>query len=99
VAVAGGISPAGPVYPPGTYAVPAAIPYGTYGAIIDFGTGQFNGTAANPCTYATYDAAGTLLHSGSFNSYSQPPPQADIDHNATLFRTSGCTPWALTAIR
>lgn len=100
VAVAGGISPAGPVYPPGTYTVPSGIPYGTYGASIDYGTGQFsNGIAANPCTYTTYDAAGNLVHTGSFNSYSQPSPQADIDDNTTLFRTSGCTPWAVTATR
>jgi hypothetical protein len=49
VAVAGGINPAGPVHPPGKYAVPATMPYGTYGATIDFGTGQFsNGTACKP---------------------------------------------------
>jgi len=96
VAVAGGINPAGPVYPPGTYTVPARMPYGTYGASIDFGTGQFsNGIAANPCTYTTYDATGNIINTGTFNSYSQSPPQADIDRQTTLFRTSGCTPWAL----
>jgi len=48
VAVAGGIYPAGPVYPPGTYSVPGAIPYGTYGASIDYGTGKFsNGITPN----------------------------------------------------
>lgn len=96
VAVAGGINPAGPVYPPGAYAVPATMPYGTYGASIDFGTGQFsNGTAAFPCTYAAYDAAGNIIYTGTFSSYSQASPQAVIDRNTTLFRTSGCTPWAL----
>jgi hypothetical protein len=97
VAVAGGTNPAGPVYPPGTYTVPAKMPYGTYGASIDFGTGRFsNGIAANPRTYASYDAAGNIINTGSFNSYSQASPQAEIDRNTTLFRTSGCTPWALT---
>ena len=55
-----------------------------------------NGIAANPCTYASYDAAGNIINTGSFNSYSQASPQAAIDRNTTLFRTSGCTPWALT---
>jgi len=97
VAVAGGINPAGPVYPPGSYAVPATVPYGTYGASIDFGTGQFsNGTAANPCTYTSYDAAGNMLNTGTFNSYSQGDPRVQITQGTTLFRTSGCTPWALT---
>jgi hypothetical protein len=97
VAVAGGTNPAGPVYPPGTYTVPATMPYGTYGASIDFGTGGFsNGIAANPCTYDSYDAAGNIINTGSFNSYSQASPQAEIDRNTTLFRTSGCTPSALT---
>jgi hypothetical protein len=74
------------------------MPYGTYGASIDFGTGGFsNGIAANPCTYASYDAAGNIINTGSFNSYSQASPQAEIDRNTTLFRTSGCTPWALIA--
>ena len=92
-----GINPAGPVYPPGAYAVSAAMPYGTYGAIIDYGTGQFsNGIAGNPCTYATYDAAGNIINTGTFNSNLQAPPQAEIDRSTTLFRTSGCTPWALT---
>jgi hypothetical protein len=96
VAVAGGINPAGPVYPPGTYTVPATMPYGTYGASIDYGTGQFsNGIAANPCTYATYDATGNIINSGTFNSYSQAPLRAEIDHHTTLFRTSGCTLRAL----
>jgi len=97
VAVAGGIYPGGPVYPPGTYSVPRAIPYGTYGASIDFGTGGFsNGIAANPCTFSTFDASGNLISSGTFNSYSQGSPRAEISRDATLFRTSGCTPWALT---
>jgi hypothetical protein len=96
VALAGGIYPAGPVYPPGTYAVPSTMPYGTYGATIDYGTGQFsNGIAANPCTFSTYDAAGNIINSGTFNSYSQGSPRAEISRNAALFRTSGCTPWAL----
>jgi serine/threonine protein kinase len=95
VAVAGGSNPAGPVYPPGTYTVPATMPYGIYGASIDYAIGQFNnGVAANPCTYATYDAAGNIITTGTFNSYSQSPPQAEIDHRTTLFRSSGCTPWA-----
>jgi hypothetical protein len=93
VAVAGGINPAGPVYPPGTYTVPAAMPYGTYGASIDYGTGQFsNGIAGNPCTYATYDAAGNIINTGTLNSYSQAPAQAEISRNTTLFRTSGASP-------
>lgn len=100
VAVAGGINPAGPVYPPGTYAVPSDIPYGTYAASIDFGTGQFNnGVAANPCTYITYDASGKVIHVATVNSYSQPTPQVDIDQSTTRFQTSGCTPWAMTATR
>jgi hypothetical protein len=42
------------------------MPYGTYGAAIDFGTGQFsNGIAANPCTSSTYDAAGNIISSGT----------------------------------
>jgi hypothetical protein len=91
--------PGGPFYPPGTYSVPRAMPYGTYGASIDFGTGQFNnGVAANPCTFSTFDAAGFLINSGTFNSYSQAPPRAEIDRDAAQFRTSGCTPWALTAL-
>jgi serine/threonine protein kinase len=97
VAVAGGIYPAGPVYPPGTYAVPGAMPYGTYGASIDYGTGQFsNGTAANPCTYSSYDAAGNAIDTETYSSYSQAAPQVQIDRRTASFRTSGCTPWALT---
>jgi serine/threonine-protein kinase len=97
VAVAGGMNPAGPVYPPGTYSIPAALPYGTYGATIDGGTGQFsNGFATNPCTFSIYDAAGNIISSGTFNSYSQASPSAEIDRGAAVFRTSGCTPWALT---
>jgi serine/threonine-protein kinase len=97
VAVAGGIYPAGPVYPPGAYAVPATLPYGTYGAIIDYGTGQFSmGIAANPCIFSTYDAAGNIIGSGTFNSNLQASPSVVIGRNAALFRTSGCTPWALT---
>ena len=73
------------------------MPYGTYGATIDYGTGQFsNGIAANPCTFSTYDAAGNTINSGTFNSYSQASPRTEISRNAALFRTSGCTPWALT---
>lgn len=95
VAVAGGSNPAGPVYPPGTYTVPATMPHGVYGASIDYATGQFsNGVAAIPCTYTTYDAAGNVIKSGTFNSYSQPEPQAQIDDRTTLFQTAGCTPWA-----
>jgi serine/threonine protein kinase len=97
VALAGGIYPAGPVYPPGTYAVPSTMPYGTYGATIDYGTAQFsNGIAAHPCTFSTYDAAGSIISSGTFNTYSQASPRAEISRNAAQFRTSGCTPWALT---
>jgi hypothetical protein len=70
------------------------MPYGTYGATIDFGTGQFsNGIAANPCTFSTYDAAGNIISSGTFNSYSQASPRAEIGRGAALFRTSGYTPW------
>lgn len=98
VALAGGINPAGPVYPPGTYSVPATMPDGTYGATIDFGTGNFsNGIAANPCTFSTYDAAGNIISSGTFNSYSQASPRAEVDRGAAVFRTSGCTPWALVS--
>jgi hypothetical protein len=73
------------------------MPYGTYGASIDFGTGQFNnGVAANPSNFGTFDAAGNLINSGTVNAYSQAPPRvrsAAPQHN---LETSGCTPWALT---
>jgi hypothetical protein len=26
---------------------------------------------ANPCTYSTYDVAGNMINTGTFNSYSQ----------------------------
>jgi hypothetical protein len=99
VSVAGGVYPAGPVCPPGTYAVPTALPYGTYGSSIDFGTGQFSmGTAANPCTFTTYDSDGKVVASGTFDSYSQPSPSVEIGNEVTSFRTSGCTPWVLTRL-
>jgi hypothetical protein len=40
---------------------------------------------------SAHDAAGNIVNTGSFNSYSQAPPQAEIDRNTTLFRTSDCT--------
>jgi hypothetical protein len=85
-----------PVYPPGTYNVPDGMPYGRYGASVDFGTGHFsNGIAANPCTYMTYDAAGHYLKSGSYTS-AMDEPRVDITPDVAKFWTTGCTPWALT---
>jgi len=84
-----------PVYPPGTYDVPDGMPNGHYGAIVDFGTGQFsNGTAENSCTYMTYDAAGHFLKSGSYTS-AMDQPGVDITPDVAKFWTKGCTPWAL----
>jgi serine/threonine-protein kinase len=94
--IAGAADLTEPVYPPGSYDVPAGMPVGRYGASVDFGTGQFsNGVAQNACAYMTYDAAGHFLKSGSYDS-AMDEPRVDITSDVAKFWTSGCTPWALT---
>lgn len=77
------------VYPPGTYSVPNTITPGTYGAVLDFGGGS------RACIYTTYDIAGKVIKTGSYNLVTE-KAQAVITPNAAKFQTSGCTPWALT---
>lgn len=70
-------------YGPGSYAVPAQLPYGTYVAHAE------PGDYSAACVYTTWTSGGKLIVSDSGNSLT-----ATLSAPAVAkFITHGCTPW------
>ncbi|MEB3021519.1 serine/threonine-protein kinase [[Mycobacterium] crassicus] len=75
----------GPTIPAGAYAVPQAMPYGTYVADID---------PSGLCTYSVLDSRNHVVESGS-RVVALGTPTIEIDPRAAYgtFVSFGCTPW------
>lgn len=72
-------------YGPGSYAVPAQLPYGTYVAHAE--PGDYRAA----CVFTTWTSDGRLINSDS--GIQTTPVKADLSAPVTKFITHGCTPW------